>query len=174
MSPNLEKLYDFLLVLETYYCYSYEKRPKGGRPSAYKHSSFIFFFASMFTKKIFRFKTMERYLKKDYAKYGFKTPPSRKTIRRRLIALPQVIVWLLPQIALYCYKNICRKVFRITWLFADKTIFRAKGGLWHKSQKEAGVPPHPSVDTDASWAKSPYHLCGPPLREVWLWTYHYL
>lgn len=157
MSPKLQKIYSFLLVLESYYNHLHQKRPKGGRINQYSHSSFIIFFMSMFTKKVFRFKTMERLVSQDYELYGFHKSPCRKTIRRRLIGLPKVIVWFLPQIARYCSKNICLKMFHIKWLFADKSIFRAKGGLWHKSQKEAGIAPHPSVDTDASWAKSPYH-----------------
>lgn len=157
MSPKLQKIYLFLLVLESYYNHLHQKRPKGGRVNQYSHSSFIIFFMSMFTKKVFRFKTMERLAKKNYELYGFSKAPCRKTIRRRLIALPKVIVWFLPQIARYCYKNLSFKIFNIRWLYSDKSIFRAKGGLWHKSQKDAGIAPHPSVDTDASWAKSPYH-----------------
>jgi hypothetical protein len=135
----------------------HQKRPKGGRVNEYSHSSFIIFFMSMFTKKVFRFKTMERLAKKSHELYGFSKAPCRKTIRRRLIGLPEVIVWFLPQIARYCYKNLSLKIFNIRWLYSDKSIFRAKGGLWHKSQKDAGIAPHASVDTDASWAKSPYH-----------------
>lgn len=158
MSPKLQKIYNFLYSFESTYAYQYQKRPKGGRINSYSHSSFILFFMSMFLKKKFRFKTMERILKKDYALYGFSTAPSRKTIRRRLIALPSVLMWLFPQIARYCYKHICTKTFNIRWLFSDKSIFRANGGLWHKVHKDAGIVPHSSIDTDASWAKSPYHL----------------
>ncbi len=32
-----------------------------------------------------------------------------------------------------------------------------KGGVWHKKDKEAGVVPHSSIDTEADWTKSGWH-----------------
>lgn len=40
---------------------------------------------------------------------------------------------------------------------ADSTVQRAKGGVWHKSDREAGVVPHTSIDTEAHWTKSGWH-----------------
>jgi hypothetical protein len=39
----------------------------------------------------------------------------------------------------------------------DSTALRAKGGVWHKKDKEAGVVPHTSIDTEAAWTKSGWH-----------------
>lgn len=39
----------------------------------------------------------------------------------------------------------------------DSTPLRARGGVWHKKDREAGVVPHTSIDTDAHWTKSGYH-----------------
>jgi hypothetical protein len=39
----------------------------------------------------------------------------------------------------------------------DSTVLRAKGGVWHKKDREAGVVPHSSIDTAASWTKSGWH-----------------
>jgi hypothetical protein len=36
-------------------------------------------------------------------------------------------------------------------------VLRAKGGVWHKKDREAGVVPHSSIDTEASWTKSGWH-----------------
>ena len=48
-----------------------------------------------------------------------------------------------------------RFYFRIACI--DKSVFRANGGIWHKKHRKQGIVPHPSIDTDASWAKSAYH-----------------
>ena len=39
----------------------------------------------------------------------------------------------------------------------DSTILRARGGVWHKKHREAGVVPHTSIDTQAHWTKSGWH-----------------
>ena len=157
MSPKLKKIYDFLYCYEQVYVFEHEKRPKGGRPRTYTHSSFILFFISMFLNRIFTYKKMARKAEKDFAKYGFPRAPSRKTIRERFKQLPPVLMYLIPAIAKYCYQKVCHKTFNIKCLFSDKSIFRAKGGLWHKKHIKAGVVPHPSIDTAATWAFSPYH-----------------
>jgi Transposase DDE domain len=41
--------------------------------------------------------------------------------------------------------------------FLDSTPLRAKGGVWHKKDKEPGVVPHSSIDTEADWTKSGWH-----------------
>lgn len=160
MSPKLQKIYDFLYSYEQSYKNSKlknSKKSKGGRPLTYSDTSFILFFMSMFLKGIFKYKKMERTVKKDFSKYGFSKPPSRKTIRRRFQQLPAIIQYMMPQIAAYCYKKVCYKTFNIKCLYSDKSIFRAKGGLWHKKDIKEGIVPHSSIDTDATWSFSPYH-----------------
>jgi hypothetical protein len=39
----------------------------------------------------------------------------------------------------------------------DSTVLRAGGGVWHKKDREAGVVPHTSIDTEAGWTKSGWH-----------------
>jgi hypothetical protein len=39
----------------------------------------------------------------------------------------------------------------------DSTVLRACGGVWHKKDREAGVVPHTSIDTEAGWTKSGWH-----------------
>ena len=160
MPPKLQKIYDFLYCYEESYKYEklkFVKKSKGGRRRIYTDTSFILFFISMFLNGIFKYKKMARIVKKDFAKYGFPKPPSRKTIRRRFQQLPAVIIYMIPQIAVFCYKKVCHKTFNIKYLFSDKSIFRAKGGLWHKKFMKKGIVPHSSIDTDASWSYSPYH-----------------
>ena len=39
----------------------------------------------------------------------------------------------------------------------DSTGLRARGGVWHKKDREAGIVPHPSIDTQAHGTKSGWH-----------------
>jgi Transposase DDE domain len=39
----------------------------------------------------------------------------------------------------------------------DSTVLRARGGVWHKKDREAGKVPHTSIDTEAHWTKSGWH-----------------
>jgi hypothetical protein len=39
----------------------------------------------------------------------------------------------------------------------DSTVLFAKGGVWHKKDREAGIVPHSSIDTQAGWTKSGWH-----------------
>jgi len=157
MSLKLQNIYDFIYHFEEIYIFLHEKRPKGGRKKTYSHTSFILFFIAMFLRGVFRFKTMRRICLKEYAKYGFVQAPSRKTIRERFKKLPTIIEYFLPKIALFCYKKVCHNTFTIKCLFSDKSIFRAKGGIWHSKHIKKGIVPHSSIDSDASWAKSAYH-----------------
>lgn len=156
-TSNLAWLYAFLQPFEQAYTVKHEQRPQGGALKRYSHRSFILFFISVFLQRKFAFKTMATYAHRHYRRYYFPQAPSRKTIRRRFRQLPKVIIYLMPAIAKHCMSSLCHRIFNLKWFFSDKSIFRAKGGLWHKKHREAGILPHPSIDTDASWAKSPYH-----------------
>jgi hypothetical protein len=39
----------------------------------------------------------------------------------------------------------------------DSTTLQANGGVWHKKDREAGIVPHSSIDTEAGWTKSGWH-----------------
>jgi hypothetical protein len=39
----------------------------------------------------------------------------------------------------------------------DSTVLRARGGVWHKKEREAAKVPHTSIDTEAHWTKSGWH-----------------
>jgi hypothetical protein len=39
----------------------------------------------------------------------------------------------------------------------DSTVLRARGGVWHKKDREKGEVPHTSIDTQAHWTKSGWH-----------------
>ncbi|UFH57908.1 transposase [Spirosoma sp. KNUC1025] len=110
----------------------------------------------MLLKRIHPFAAMHRWAKANYGLLNWQQPPDRKTIRRRFLALPVLIQQLMPAIAQQCQQH-NHHSFGYACSFADKSVFRALGGLWHKKHMLLKVMPHSSIDTEASWAKSEYH-----------------
>jgi len=151
MNPKLAILYEFLQSL-----YPAPARRRG-KPSTYNCPSLVLFFMVMFLKGIHSFKAMARYAHQHYAWFGWQSPPSRQTLSRRMEALPSVVYRLMPLVARAAQQAGQQSVFSFRWAFIDKSVFRSKGGLWHRKHRLLGIVPHASIDTDASWAKSAYH-----------------
>jgi hypothetical protein len=83
--------------------------------------------------------------------------PTRRTWERRLAALPETLpaqVGCLGRhlVALLRPWAACGRAAAV-----DSTVLRARGGVWHKQDREAGVVPHTSIDTEAHWTKSGWH-----------------
>jgi hypothetical protein len=83
--------------------------------------------------------------------------PSRRTWERRLQALPDTLPGLVGCLgrALVALIQPWQHTGRAAAL--DSTPLRANGGVWHKKDREAGVVPHSTIDTEAHWSKSGYH-----------------
>jgi len=83
--------------------------------------------------------------------------PCRRTFERRLSALPETLP---SQIG--CLGRFLAGLLN-PWqehgraVACDSTTLRAKGGVWHKKDQEAGEVPHSSIDTEAGWTKSGWH-----------------
>jgi hypothetical protein len=83
--------------------------------------------------------------------------PARRTWERRLNALPATL-----PARIGCLGGYLVAVIR-PWAGGgcaaaiDSTVLRARGGVWHKAHREAGVVPHTSIDTEAGWTKSGWH-----------------
>ncbi len=152
MSTNLEKLQ---VILDKVFA-QLPVNPKGGKPLRYSHSCFVLFFMVVLYKRIFAFKTMAKYARVHYATFGFPQAPDRTTIRRRFIALPELLMFAIPHLAIESLKY-AYSIFHFRFAFVDKSAFRSLGGIWHKIHMQSGVVPHRSIDTDASWANSAYH-----------------
>jgi hypothetical protein len=83
--------------------------------------------------------------------------PSRRTFERRLRDLPESLPERIGLLGRYLVARIepwakCGRAVAI-----DSTVLRARGGVWHKTDKEAGVVPHSSIDTQAGWTYSGWH-----------------
>ncbi len=83
--------------------------------------------------------------------------PSRRTFERRLKRLPESLP---AQIACLGRSLVgllqpwahCGRAVAL-----DSTVLRARGGVWHKKHRDAGVVPHTLIDTEAGWTKSGWH-----------------
>ena len=139
------------------------EHPKPGKPYTYPEVGMIIFFMTMFLKRIFAFKAMARYANVHYQRFGFKTAPSRQTIRRRLYAVSRVLQKVIPLVADEAVSLDSRFASHGIG-FIDKCLFWAKGGVWHKKQMNAGIVPTPTIDTEASWGFTPY-------RKRWIFGY---
>jgi hypothetical protein len=83
--------------------------------------------------------------------------PARRTWERRLKDLPQSLPSQIGCFGRYLVELIqpwaaCGRAVAI-----DSTVLRANGGVWHKKDREKGVVPHSSIDTQANWTKSGWH-----------------
>jgi Transposase DDE domain len=83
--------------------------------------------------------------------------PTRRTWERRLKALPESLPAQIGCLGRALVELIvpwasCGRAAAI-----DSTVLRARGGVWHKKDREAGIVPHTSIDTEAHWTKSGWH-----------------
>jgi len=83
--------------------------------------------------------------------------PSRRTWERRLNALPSTLPARIACLGSHLVTLIepwaaCGRAVAI-----DSTVLQARGGVWHKRHREAGIVPHTAIDTEAHWTKSGWH-----------------
>src|SRR5204863_8626013 len=83
--------------------------------------------------------------------------PKRRTWERRLQALPATLPAQIGCLGRYLVALIEPWATRGRAAAIDSTVLRALGGVWHKKDRQAGVVPHSSIDTEAHWTKSGWH-----------------
>lgn len=131
-----------------------------GRPFVYHHQVLIVFFTIMQQRHIVQFKTQHRWLEQHAAErqlIGLTSLPNRTTLSRRYKALYPVIqafVAFLGQDAAALDPALTHQ-----HLYADKSLFKAQGPVWHQTDRQAGRVPDKlrHLDQDATWSKSGYH-----------------
>lgn len=152
------------LIMQLFERFMQHRIDKQGVPSArpltYSTSSFIIFFMLMQFRGIYGFKTQWRWLinhSEVLTMLGWQQPPHRTTIARRYKALYEDIEAFVLFIGQYAAE--LSEQFNLTHLVADKSLFKARGPVWHQTDRKAAqVPKHLSnLDTDATWSKSGYH-----------------
>lgn len=83
--------------------------------------------------------------------------PSRRTWERRLKTLPESLPERIGLLGRHLVGLIRPWASGGRAVALDSTVLRARGGVWHKKDREAGVVPHTSIDTEAHWTKSGWH-----------------
>ena len=83
--------------------------------------------------------------------------PTRRTWERRLKGLPESLPAQIGCLGRHLVLLIqpwatCGRAAAI-----DSTVLRANGGVWHQKDREKGLVPHTSIDTEAHWTKSGWH-----------------
>jgi hypothetical protein len=83
--------------------------------------------------------------------------PCERTFRRRLATLPDTLpaqIGCLGRYLVACLDPwaLCGRAFAL-----DSTVLRARGGVWHKKDREAGHVPPTRIDLEAAWTKSGWH-----------------
>jgi hypothetical protein len=140
------------------------KRPRG-RPYTYSDLLFLKALIIMIVRHLHTVHELLSVLAQDTAEmHTLRTLltvkgkyPSRRTWERRLKCLPTTLpaqIGCLGRhlVALIQPFESCGRAAAI-----DSTVLRSRGGVWHKKDREAGVVPHTSIDTEAHWTKSGWH-----------------
>jgi hypothetical protein len=83
--------------------------------------------------------------------------PSRRTWERRLKTIPDDLPAQIACLGRYLVHLIAPWNYIGRAAAIDSTLLRANGGVWHKKDREQGVVPHTSIDTEAHWKKSGHH-----------------
>src|SRR5437868_4128599 len=83
--------------------------------------------------------------------------PSRRTWERRLNTIPATLPAQIGCLGRYLVDVIQPFAQSGRAAALDSTVLRARGGVWHKKHREAGIVPHTSIDTEAHWTKSGWH-----------------
>ena len=83
--------------------------------------------------------------------------PTRRTWERRLKAMPATLPAQIGCLGRYLVALIQPWATYGRAVAIDSTILLANGGVWHKKDRDQGVVPHTSIDTEAHWTKSGWH-----------------
>jgi hypothetical protein len=83
--------------------------------------------------------------------------PARRTFERRLKALPETLPAQIGCLGRHLVALLTPWARSGRAVAVDSTPLRALGGVWHRKDREAGIVPHTSIDTDAHWTKSGWH-----------------
>jgi hypothetical protein len=139
--------------------------PHRGRPTLYSDGLFLKALTIMIVRRIHRVGELLAMLEEPTAEMRSLREllteqgrfPSRRTFERRLRALPDTLPKRIGVLGRYLVAMLkpWAKTGRAVAL--DSTVLFARGGVWHKKDREAGIVPHSSIDTEAGWTKSGWH-----------------
>jgi hypothetical protein len=140
------------------------RRPRG-RPIFYSERLFLKALVIMIVKRLHKVGELLAVLQEDTQEMQKVRQllsegghfPAKRTFERRLKALPEKLPEQIGCLGRHLVKVLKPWESRGRAVALDSTTLQAKGGVWHKKDKEAGVVPHTSIDTEADWTKSGWH-----------------
>lgn len=138
---------------------------KRGRPTTYPETLFLKALVIMIVEHLhkvhellsvlneptFEMQQLRRLLSEN-ARY-----PARRTWERRLKGLPASLPGQIGCFGRYLVELIAPWATSGRAVAVDSTILHSNGGVWHKKDREQGLVPHSSIDTEAHWTKSGWH-----------------
>jgi len=83
--------------------------------------------------------------------------PSRRTWERRLKGLPDTLPAQIGCLGRHLVALIQPFAQEGRAAAIDSTTLQARGGVWHKKDRDQGKVPHTRIDTEAHWTKSGWH-----------------
>jgi hypothetical protein len=140
------------------------RRPRG-RPFVYSDRLFLKALIIMIVKRLHKVHellaildepTPEMRSVRQLLKEGGRFP-SRRTFERRLKALPEKLPEQIGCLGRHLVGLLKPWAKSGRAVAIDSTPLKARGGEWHKKDKQAGKVPHSSIDTEAGWTKSGWH-----------------
>src|SRR5215218_6416508 len=139
--------------------------PRRGRPAVYSDRLFLKALVIMIVKRLPKVHLLLTVLEQPTAEMQQLRAclcadgryPTRRTFERRLRALPATLPAQLGCLGRYLVAVLAPWPAGSAAAAIDSTVLRALGGVWHRQDREAGVVPHSSIDTEAHWTKSGWH-----------------
>ena len=81
----------------------------------------------------------------------------RRTWERRLASIPNALPAQIACLGCFLLDSLGLWTQAACAAAIDSTVLIARGGVWHKKDREANKVPHTSIDTEAHWTKSGWH-----------------
>lgn len=159
LSVTLVKLVDRIPLPEP------STAPKRGRPKVYSDRLFLKALIIMILRHLTKVHELLSVLAQDTPEMrqlrALLTEkgrfPSRRTWERRLKRMPDTLPAQIGCLGrfLVALLNPWQNCGHATAI--DSTTLQARGGVWHKKDRQKGQVPHSSIDTEAHWTKSGWH-----------------
>lgn len=131
-----------------------------GRPFTYAQRILIVLFTALLIRRITEFKAQRRWLEShpaEAAEFGLHTVPHRTTLMRRYKRIAPTVAAFVEFVGQWAESVEVRCASDV--LVVDGSLFKARGPVWHQSDRTQGRVPEKlrNLDQDASWGKSGYH-----------------
>lgn len=165
MVPKAPLLVIFVQLIDRIPLPEEPAKRKRGRPKTYPERLILKALVIMIIRRLYTAYSLLAFLEQETELTQALRPlltengrfPTRRTWERRLAALPASLPGLIGCFGRFLVEQLQPWGQDGKAAAIDSTPLRAKGGVWHKKDREAGIVPHSTIDTEAHWSKSGYH-----------------